>query len=297
MRLLRIAGAAVLLLMVAACSAPATLGPRVSPQEIQAEEMAQQRMFDEVAKTGGRPRPWRKGKQMSKRFAAVAERLEPVAAKICQEMGLPKLKRRCYFYFKLKLGDEINAYADGDTIIFTYGIMRFFENDDELAMVMAHELAHNLMGHLKAQRENMKMGLFLGEMMDNLDGGYSGTRSKEWRDSGVLAGALAYSQSFEAEADYIGLYIAARAGYDMRKALDYWRRLSIEHPELIYVSTTHPSNPERIAMLKKGMEEIEYKRKHRLPLLPEMKGIPIEGDYKTKTNLDIYLEQEAPWLN
>ena len=269
------------LFALSACYAPSTLRPQVSGMELAAEERIQQQMIDEAAQTGGHPRPWRKTKGMTKRFEAVAERLEPVAAKMCQEMGLPKLKRRCYFYFKLKIGDEINAYADGDTIFFTYGIMRFFENDDELAFVMAHEIAHNLMGHRKAKIENVKVGYLIGKMLDEAAGYNAG-----WAGDSVEMGALAYSQSFEAEADYVGLYIAARAGYNIRKAPNYWRRLSIESPEALYIATTHPTNPERFAMMQKTIQEIAYKKKHRMALLPEMAGQPIEGDYETKNIID-----------
>lgn len=257
----------------------------MSEPELAAEERIQQQMIDEAAKTGGHPRPWRKTKGMTKRFETVAERMEPVAAKMCQEMGLPKLKRRCYFYFRLKMGDIINAYADGDTIYFYYGMMRFIENDDELAMVMGHELAHNLMGHTKAKIENAKIGYLIGRMFDEAEGYNAG-----WTGDSVQAGVMAYSQSFEAEADYVGLYITARAGYNIRKAMNYWRRISIESPEALYIATTHPTHPERFAMLQKTIQEIEYKKKHKMPLLPNMTGTPIEGDYETKNIID-YLSQ------
>jgi predicted Zn-dependent protease len=83
-------------------------------------------------------------------------------------------------------------------------------------------------------------------------------------------GTIVYSTEFEREADYIGLYIAARAGYDPHKAIHYWRRLSVHEPSSINGGLTHPSNPSRFVAMQKTIAEIEAKQRSRLLLLPEV---------------------------
>ena len=59
----------------------------------------------------------------------------------------------------------------------------------------------------------------------------------------------------------------------IKQALKFWRRMSVEDPEGIYSSVTHPSNAERFVALQKTLEEINYKRKHKIPLLPDFKAV------------------------
>jgi predicted Zn-dependent protease len=47
----------------------------------------------------------------------------------------------------LSESDAVNAFADGEKVVITKGMMRFVENDRELSLVIAHEMAHNAMGH------------------------------------------------------------------------------------------------------------------------------------------------------
>lgn len=264
-----------------ACQQPATYRPQVTDAERNAEEEHQRQMIEKASETGGAPRPWRNREGMQKQFERVADKIEPAAARMCQQMGLPKLKRRCYYYFDTTRATDINASADGKTITVTRGMLRFLEDDSELAVIMGHEIAHNMMGHLDAQQENAMAGMMLGAVLAGM-AGQPANMHGGLQDSATMAGALSYSQEFEAEADYVGLYIAARAGYNIRKAPDLWRRMSLEEPDGVYNSFTHPTNPERAVALRKAIDEIEYKKKNRLPLVPQMQDGVIEGDYKAE---------------
>jgi predicted Zn-dependent protease len=272
-------------LLLAACSVPTSKPPEISAEDIRREEEVQQRMIDEATKNGGIQRPWRKRKNINKRFEQVAERMEAAAADFCRDMELPSRKRRCYYYFETSRSREINAFADGDRIVVTQGMLRFLENDDELALVMGHELAHNLMGHIDAKKDNAVGGHLLGAMMDGMAASYGGYSGNDWQNLGAAVTSLSHSQSFEAEADYVGLYITARAGYDISNAIDMWRRWSVEDPEGLYVAITHPTKPERFARLTKAIEEIQGKKKRHEALLPNMNGAPKEGKYATDPKL------------
>lgn len=269
-------------LMLAGCNTPSTQFPKASDAELAHEEDFQRRMVEKAAEKGGDPRPWRNRKNMQKQFEAVAERIEKAGAELCQAMGLPKLKRRCYYYFDTSRDLEINAYATGKYIVITRGMLRFVQDDNELAMVMGHEFAHNIMGHIEAAEENRQGGKLVGTFLDELVG-TRGAYQDSWSAKGEFVGAISYSQSFESEADYVGMYVAARAGYDIKKAVGMWRRMSVEEPDGVYNATTHPANPERFVILQKTIAEIEDKRKRRVPLVPHMEGVPVEGDYEARS--------------
>lgn len=68
---------------------------------------------------------------------------------------------RCDYPIAFDPSNEINAYADGSAIYMTKGMLNFTNNDDELALVLAHELAHNNMDHIDSKRMNAAGGLFL----------------------------------------------------------------------------------------------------------------------------------------
>lgn len=173
--------------------------------------------------------------------------------------------QECDYPVFLSKGDEINAFADGARVVITRGMMRFVENDKELSMVVAHELAHNIMSHIDAKMQNM----LLGSIVDILAAVYG--INTQGTFGGI--GAQVYSKEFEAEADYVGLYIMARAGLEIENTAMFWRRMAAEHPGNISRShaTTHPATPERFIGIEKTVEEIRKKQGSGLPLEPELK--------------------------
>ena len=85
------------------------------------------------------------------------------------------------------------------------------------------------------------------------------------------AGRLAFSVDFEREADYVGAYYAARAGYDLAGAEEFWRAFSLENPDSILAATTHPVTSVRFVQIQKVVAEIADKRRRNVPLIPEIK--------------------------
>ena len=161
--------------------------------------------------------------------------------------------------------DEVNAYADGHNVFITKGMVRFVEDDTELSLVIAHEIAHNCMMHIEAKTKNT----LWGTLFDIAAAAYG-------VDTGGAFGQMAggtFSQEFEAEADYVGLYVMARAGGDIENAPYFWRRMAAEHPGSIRQShsASHPATPERFAALDVAVTEIQTKQKAGAVLLPEVK--------------------------
>lgn len=173
----------------------------------------------------------------------------------------------CRYALTIAQQQTINAYADGEKIIVTQGMASFARSDEELALVIAHELAHNLMKHIDAKRANATGGLLADVALSVLSrGAYRNTTVAQ-------AAAQAYSQEFEAEADYVGLYILARAGLSIDEAPKFWRRMAIAHPGNIKAnhSASHPSTASRLVALDAAVSEIKSKIAAGLPLVPNVK--------------------------
>lgn len=174
-------------------------------------------------------------------------------------------RKECGIPVVLNESDELNAFADGKNVFITRGMMRFAQSDTELALVVSHEMAHDTMEHMKAKTTNY----ILGTLVDIL---FAGAGANTQGAFGNLA-AGAYSQEFEAEADYVGMYIMAAAGQDLDSAPKFWRRLAAAHPGSIKAnySSTHPSSAYRLLALDKTVQEIKDKQARGATLTPEMK--------------------------
>jgi predicted Zn-dependent protease len=79
---------------------------------------------------------------------------------------------------------------------------------------------------------------------------------------------MAYSQDFESEADYVGMYFMRRAGFDIDDVEAVWRRMAVEHPESIRLAYTHPTTAERFLVLARTRDEIRTKEASGEPLVP-----------------------------
>ena len=140
--------------------------------------------------------------------------------------------KACAIPIELKTDSDVNAFTTEDEIVVHSSILRLARTDAQLALVVGHELAHANLGHLDKQRANAILGWAGGAVIDAgiLLGGIS-TGGAFTQGNLRRAGAQAFSVAFEREADYVGAYYAARAGYELAGAEEFWRALSLENPD------------------------------------------------------------------
>jgi len=170
---------------------------------------------------------------------------------------------------------SVNAYADGNNIIIPRGMLRFIDNDTELALVISHELAHNAMGHMSKKKQNAVGAGLAGFAFEVLIAAAGGTPDGSVTQSAMNAGAQAYSVEFEQEADYVGMYFMERAGYKTDGVANFWRRMASElDDKAIQNRGSHPTAPERFVAIEKTHQEIQDKKKKGLTLKPEIKEEP-----------------------
>lgn len=157
---------------------------------------------------------------------------------------------------------QINAFAmaGGKVGVFS-GLFKIAKTDDEIASVIAHEIAHVTAKHVH-EKLSQDMAVRTVGLVGSVGMGVAGTpgltalalESAYGLTTGV--GALAFDRSKEKEADYIGLMYMARAGYDPQAAITVMERLDAESandPVQPAFLSTHPSHPERIIQLMDAM--------------------------------------------
>ncbi|WP_417619950.1 M48 family metallopeptidase [Oceanihabitans sediminis] len=161
------------------------------------------------------------------------------------------------YEWEYKLIDEptVNAWCmPGGKIVFYTGILPVAQNETGIAAIMGHEVAHALANHgqQRMSAAYIQQGVALAgniainnEEDRNIFNQYYGIGSQV----GVM---LPFSRSHETEADKIGLYLMAIAGYNPTEAAELWKRMKANSgggapPEIL---STHPSNDSRIANLQ-----------------------------------------------
>lgn len=170
----------------------------------------------------------------------------------------------CSYPVVLVHEDTVNAYADGKAIYITTGMMRFVESDQELATVIGHELAHNAMDHMKAKNINRA----IGTIFDVVAAAYGVNTQGAFGN----ATGQAYSQEFEAEADYVGVYALALGGVDTKGVANLWRRMGAEMGSIkTQYGASHPGSTDRFIAIESTTAEVTDKVINMQPLTPTLK--------------------------
>ncbi|MDA0738805.1 MAG: M48 family metallopeptidase [Nitrospirae bacterium] len=149
-----------------------------------------------------------------------------------------------------------NAWAlPGGKIAFYTGIFPEAKNENGLAAIMGHEVVHALARH-GAERMSTNSAAQLGLSVVTIALGMGPVGSQLAGQAVGIGLLLPFSRSHESEADYIGLLLAAEAGYDPRESVQLWQRMAQSSqgapPEFL---STHPANETRIKDLQEWMPE------------------------------------------
>jgi predicted Zn-dependent protease len=166
----------------------------------------------------------RKVREVGERIVKAVE-IEPLRREI-------NLHLEGYTYrweFNVIQSRQVNAFClpGGKVAVFT-GLLRIVQNEDQLATVLAHEIAHALAHH-----SNERL-----------------TREQSGQASWLFN--MAYDREQESEADHIGLFLMTFAGYDPDEALVFWQRMqrAAQGGQLPEILSNHPSDAHRINQLR-----------------------------------------------
>ncbi|BCD68024.1 M48 family metallopeptidase [Nitratiruptor sp. YY09-18] len=157
---------------------------------------------------------------------------------------------------------QINAFCLPGGKIFVYtGLLKLVENDDQLAAVIGHEVAHAILRH-GSERVSIAMVSNLGKQLIAQGLQISGRRWGPLYDLaygvttqyGIL---FPYSRKFEYEADQLGLYLMYKACYKPEEAIRFWyKMMQASRKKIPEFLSTHPSDEHRIAMLQRYIKRL-----------------------------------------
>jgi predicted Zn-dependent protease len=163
--------------------------------------------------------------------------------------------------FTLVLGENsINAGSTFGQVMVTEGMMRFVRSDDELAMILGHELAHITQGHVsRGAFSNMALGI--GSVIADV----------LLPNSGQLAGTVGqlflnhFNQDQEREADQVGIHYAFNAGFDPNAGPSVMERMAREVPQTAKSGffSSHPGSIERAQALRQAAAELSGRQEER----------------------------------
>jgi len=178
----------------------------------------------------------------------------------------------CAYGVAVEDSSEINAFADGKNIHINRPMLRLAASDEELALVIAHEIAHNGQHHMQAKQHNARIFGVPGLIIDVVAAANGVDTKGAFTKAGMQVGMAHAAPAFEAEADYVGMYYMARAGYSTVGVEDFWRKMAVEAPGAIFIKSDHPATPDRFLAIAAASKEIEDKRSRNEPLVPNQKS-------------------------
>jgi len=202
----------------------------------------------------------------SKMIRRVGKRISSAAEKWLNANGYQDYLKDYRWEYNLVNDTLINAWCmPGGKIVFYSGILEIAKNENGIATIMGHEVAHALANHgqQRMSAAYIQSGL---AMAGNVAINDESSRSVFNQSFGIVTsvgGMLPFSRSHESQADEIGLLIMAVAGYDPSEAPELWKRMKSSKigeapPEFL---STHPSNDTRIDNLTKGIQKAKNEAK------------------------------------
>ena len=191
----------------------------------------------------------------------VGVRIQKAVEKYFAQEGMSHHLDGYAWEFNLIESDQVNAWCmPGGKVAFYTGILPICRDEDGIAVVMGHEIAHAIAEH-GSERMSHQLALSMGgiALSEAVKSKPAETQQLFMTAFGLGAqfGAmLPYSRKHESEADHMGLIFMAMAGYDPRTAPVFWERMSAgggaKPPEFM---STHPSDATRIRQLNELMPE------------------------------------------
>ena len=161
----------------------------------------------------------------------------------------------------------VNAWCmPGGKIAVYTGLLKITKNNDALAIVMGHEIAHAVAKHTierQSQAITLNFGTQIADMF--LGGAINKARNTVGRNTGFDIFQLGIMNPFgrkqESEADYLGLIFSSLAGFDIKESVKLWERMAEKNKgrEAPQFLSTHPSSVNRIENLKKWISEVMIK--------------------------------------
>jgi len=198
-------------------------------------------------------------------LTSALRRIRPAASELCREMNVGV----CTWQFRLSGDRSLNASAGANgVIVINRGVVEYAANEEQVAMVIAHEMGHHMANHVVAGQRNSAIGAVLGAVLlgalaaaatQGSYGSASATQAAA-RTGGNVGGAIgriSFSKEQEREADYLAAVILYRSGMDLDKARGFLVTLAkATGRKETGMLDSHPAGPERVAAWDRAVAEV-----------------------------------------
>lgn len=249
-------------LLLTSCGSVPITGRRqlnlVSDQEVLSSSLSQYSSYMQGAKRSANT-------TQSAMVTRVGRKLAAATESYLNNNGLSEEVKNFSWEFNLVQDDQLNAFCmPGGKIVVYEGLMKIISSDDELAVVLGHEVAHAVAKHSNERMSQQLLTQYGAQVLSGaLSNKSSAVRSVANSVYGIGAQygmTLPFSRKHESEADYMGLILMTIAGYNPDVAVGFWQKMSAGGsaavPEFM---STHPSDQTRISDIQKHLPEVKQK--------------------------------------
>ena len=185
----------------------------------------------------------------AKRIAVIGNKIKKASIQFLEENGYSQRIEGFQWEFITVDDPTLNAWCmPGGKVCFYTGLIDLADNDDQLAAVMGHEVAHAIAKH---GNERMSQQLAIAGIHD-----LSGLSDKSNEQTNYIfnmvflgssqLGMLKFSRVHETESDKMGLVFMKLAGYEPTEAITFWEKMSLQGVNVPEIISTHPSDRKRI---------------------------------------------------
>ena len=255
-------GAWVALMLLAGCSSVPLTGRKqvllVSDQEVLSSSLTQ---YNDYIKTATKS----SNAKQSAMVTRVGQKIAAATEQYLRQNGLESEVKNFAWEFNLVKDQQLNAFCmPGGKIVVYEGLLGIVSSDDELAVVVGHEVAHAVAKHSNERMSQQLMAQYgadiLGPAVSNRSTAVQQLATSVYGIGAQYGVMLPFSRKHESEADYMGLVFMTMAGYNPDVAVGFWQKMSAggsgSVPEFM---STHPSDATRIAEIKRWLPEIKAK--------------------------------------
>lgn len=250
------------LLLLSGCGSVPVTGRKqmllVSDSEVLSSSLAQ---YNEYIKTAEKS----KNATQTAMVTRVGKKIAAATEQYLRDNGLASETANFAWEFSLVKDDQVNAFCmPGGKIVVYEGLMKLVSSDDELAVVVGHEVAHAVAKHSNERMSQQILAQYGAQILSSTIADKSaavqaiaGNVYGIGAQYGVM---LPFSRKHESEADRMGLIFMTMAGYNPDIAITFWQKMSASSsanvPEFM---STHPSDARRIEDIRKALPEVKAK--------------------------------------
>ena len=250
------------LFLLAGCSSVPLTGRKqvllVSDSEVLSSSLTQYNDYIKTAKKSTNTTQTAMVVRVGKKIAAATEAY-------LKANGMSSEIKNFAWEFNLVQDAQVNAFCmPGGKIVVYEGLIKLVSSDDELAVVIGHEVAHAVAKHSNERMSQQVMAQYgaaiLGAVVSDKSAAVQKAAETVYGIGAQYGVMLPFSRKHESEADYMGLVFMTMAGYNPDVAVGFWQKMSAGSggsvPEFM---STHPSDATRIADIEKELPGIKAK--------------------------------------